>query len=84
MYVEQPLPADDLVGTAALAGKLAVPVALDESVTRSGDVATAWALGAAALVNVKPARAGGVIAALGFLDPRATPVRVRTGRGPVP
>jgi O-succinylbenzoate synthase len=84
VYVEQPLPADDLVGTAALAGKLAVPVALDESVARSGDVATAWALGAAALVNVKPARAGGVIAALGFLDPRATPVRVRSSSGPEP
>ncbi|MGZ4708819.1 MAG: enolase C-terminal domain-like protein, partial [Acidimicrobiales bacterium] len=76
VYVEQPLPADDLVGTAELASKLAVPVALDESVTRPGDVATAWALGAAELVNVKPGRAGGVIAALGFLDPRATPVRV--------
>jgi len=84
VYIEQPLPADDLVGTADLAAKLAVPVALDESVTRSGDVATAWALGAAALVNVKPARAGGVIAALGFLDPRATPVRVRAGDGPAP
>jgi O-succinylbenzoate synthase len=67
VYVEQPLPADDLVGTANLAAELAVPVALDESVTRPGDVATAWALGAAALVNVKPGRAGGVIAALGFL-----------------
>ncbi len=84
VYIEQPLPADDLVGTAALAEQLAVPVALDESVTRPGDVATAWALGAAALVNVKPARAGGVIASLGFLDPRAAPVRVRSGGGPGP
>ena len=84
VYIEQPLPADDLVGTAELAAKLTVPVALDESVTRPGDVATAWALGAAALVNVKPARAGGVIAALGYLDPRASPVRVRPGHGPAP
>jgi o-succinylbenzoate synthase len=82
VYVEQPLPADDLVSTAELAAKLAVPVALDESVTRPGDVATVWALGAAALVNLKPARAGGVIAALGFLDSRATPVRVRSGAQP--
>jgi O-succinylbenzoate synthase len=74
VYLEQPLPADDLMGAAALAARLPVPLALDESVTRSGDVATAWALGAAALVNLKPARAGGVVAALGFLDPRATPV----------
>jgi O-succinylbenzoate synthase len=84
VYIEQPLPADDLVGTAALAARLTVPVALDESVTRSGEVAAAWALGAAALVNVKPGRAGGFTAALGFLDPRATPIRVRTTSSPTP
>ena len=86
VYIEQPLPADDLVGTAELAAKLAVPVALDESVTRPGDVATAWALGAATFVNLKPGRAGGVIASLGFLDPVEGPAAflggmVETGIG---
>jgi O-succinylbenzoate synthase len=85
VYVEQPLPPDDLVATAALAPRLAVPVALDESVTRSGDVAAAWALGAAALVNLKPGRAGGAIAALGFLDRRRTPIRMWSpSRPPTP
>ena len=62
VYVEQPLAPDDLVGHAELARvRLAAPLALDESIDPPGDVATAGSLGAAALVNVKPARLGGVI-----------------------
>lgn len=60
VYVEQPLPADDLVGHAALSPRLAVPIALDESIREVGDVDSAWALGACGLVNVKPARLGGL------------------------
>lgn len=63
-YVEQPLPADDLVGTAVLARRLGVPIALDESVESLGDACTALALGAMSMVNVKPARVGGPIAAV--------------------
>ena len=77
VYVEQPLPADDLVGHAALAARLAVPVALDESIREAGDVDTAWALGAGALVNVKPARLGG----LGWWEAVGPPAVV-TGAGP--
>jgi len=67
IYVEQPLPAEDLLGHARLASRLAVPIALDESIARVGDIETAWALGAAALVNVKPAKLGGI----GWWAPRA-------------
>lgn len=68
IYVEQPLPADDLLGTADLARRLAVPVALDESIGAAGDVVAAWALGACRLVNLKPARVGGIDAAMGLFD----------------
>lgn len=59
-YLEQPLPADDLVAAAALAERMATPIALDESLTSPGAVATALALGAADVVSIKPGRLGGI------------------------
>ncbi|CAN5750004.1 o-succinylbenzoate synthase [soil metagenome] len=58
-YLEQPLAADDLVGSADLARRLDTPVALDESISSPGACATALALGAAGAVNLKPSRVGG-------------------------
>lgn len=63
-YVEQPLPADDLVGSAVLARQLGVPIALDESVGSIGEACTALAIGALGALNVKPARVGGPLAAM--------------------
>ncbi len=63
VYVEQPAPADDLLASAAVAERLSCPVAIDESATSIPAVATALAVGAATVVNVKPARLGGVHAA---------------------
>ena len=62
-FVEQPFPADDLVGSAAATRALEAPVSLDESVTSEGALAAAVALGAGRMVTVKPARLGGVEAA---------------------
>lgn len=62
-YLEQPLRADDLWGTAALAQRLATPVALDESITSDDAARTAIRFGAADVVNVKPARVGGPVEA---------------------
>ena len=62
-YLEQPLPAADLVGSAVVSERLATPVALDESIASMADVATVARLGAASIVNVKPARLGGPIEA---------------------
>ncbi|MFC6785982.1 mandelate racemase/muconate lactonizing enzyme family protein [Halobaculum halobium] len=61
-YVEQPLPADDLAGHAALRG-VGAPVALDESLTqyRVGEVIAA---GAADAVVLKPMALGGPSRAL--------------------
>lgn len=62
-YVEQPAPAGALLESAAFAGRLAAPVALDESVTSRHTFDTAAALGAGAVLNVKPARLGGAVPA---------------------
>ena len=63
VYVEQPLPADDLRGASHLVGKLGVPVALDESIGSLGDLRAATAIGAIEALNLKPARVGGLRAA---------------------
>lgn len=58
-WLEQPLPADDLVGHARLGERLDTPICLDESVTSLGALQTAQALGLRPVVCVKAARLGG-------------------------
>jgi o-succinylbenzoate synthase len=58
-YVEQPLPAADLDGHAALREVSAVPIALDESVEDEASARRILELGAAAVLVIKPARVGG-------------------------
>ncbi|MCU1496536.1 MAG: menC [Acidimicrobiales bacterium] len=62
-YVEQPAPADDLLASAAMAERSDAPIALDESITSSASLRTALAVGAGTIVNLKPARVGGLLAA---------------------
>ena len=59
-YIEQPLPPEDLPGLVALGERLPVRIALDESIVSATDAGVAGALGARGLINVKPARLGGV------------------------
>lgn len=63
LLVEQPLPATDLVGHAALARRITTPICLDESIRCADDVRSVLALGAAAVINVKPGRVGGLLEA---------------------
>lgn len=63
-HLEQPLPADDLIGLAALGRILRTPVALDESVTSPAEAATAIDLAAGRILTVKAARLGGLDAAV--------------------
>jgi O-succinylbenzoate synthase len=65
--IEQPLPAADLLGLASTAARLGTPVCLDESVTSVATLETALALGALDHLNLKPARVGGLAAALDVL-----------------
>ena len=67
-YVEQPLAPDDLVGHAELARVSPAPLALDESIATAGDALTAASLGAAGVLNVKPARLGGLRATLALAE----------------
>jgi O-succinylbenzoate synthase len=57
--LEQPLPPEDLVGSARLAERLATPVCLDEPLTSIAAIEAAVALGACEVVCLKPARLGG-------------------------
>ena len=67
-HLEQPLRAPDLLGHAELRRGTGVPIALDESAPDLVAVRLAVDLGAADAVNVKPARLGGVIAAVAARD----------------
>lgn len=66
--IEQPLAPDDLLGHARLAETLATPLCLDESITSAAVAATALALGACRVVNVKPGRVGGLLEAVRVHD----------------
>jgi O-succinylbenzoate synthase len=63
LLIEQPLAEDDLRGHAALSALVRTPICLDESITSARDAATALALGACRVINVKPARVGGYLEA---------------------
>jgi O-succinylbenzoate synthase len=63
LLIEQPLPEDDVRGHAALARLIRTPVCLDESITSARAAADAIALGACAIVNIKPGRVGGYLEA---------------------
>lgn len=61
--IEQPLPADDLLGHARLARRLRTPICLDESVVSLGTLESALALAACSALNLKPGRVGGYLEA---------------------
>jgi O-succinylbenzoate synthase len=63
LLIEQPLPAEQVRAHATLASRLATPVCLDESIVSAQTAADAIALGACAVVNVKPSRVGGYLEA---------------------
>ena len=63
LLIEQPLAEDDLAGQAELAGRLATPICLDESITSAKAAVDAVALGACRIVNVKAGRVGGYLEA---------------------
>src|SRR5690349_828073 len=68
LLLEQPLAADDLLGHAKLARMLTTPICLDESITSPRAAATALRLGACSVINIKPARVGGYLAARAIHD----------------
>jgi len=63
LMIEQPLEEDDLLGHAELARHLRTPICLDESITSARAAASAIALGACRVINIKPGRVGGYLEA---------------------
>jgi O-succinylbenzoate synthase len=68
LLIEQPLAQDDLLGHAELARRLRTPVCLDETITSPLVAEQAIELGACDIVNVKPGRVGGFLAARAIHD----------------
>lgn len=66
--VEQPLPADDLVGHAMVQETIRTPVCLDESITTPEQADLAIELHSGKYVNVKPGRVGGLTPAAAIHD----------------
>ncbi len=68
LCLEQPLDRDDLEGHADLAMRLTTPICLDESLDSPRATGRALTLGACSVVCVKPARLGGLGAALQVIE----------------
>jgi O-succinylbenzoate synthase len=68
LCIEQPFARDDLDTHRRLAGAIATPVCLDESLDAPGSVIDAVTTGACSIVCVKPARLGGIGPALEVVD----------------
>ena len=61
LLIEQPLDEEDVRGHAELAKRIRTPICLDESIVSARAAADAIALGACAVVNIKPGRVGGYL-----------------------
>ena len=88
LLIEQPLPEEDIIGHARLAGEVETPICLDESLVSAAGTADAIELGACEIANIKPGRVGGYLEAIRIHDlclARGVPVwcggMVETGIG---
>ncbi|MEM0036150.1 MAG: o-succinylbenzoate synthase [Candidatus Korarchaeum sp.] len=61
VMIEQPLDFDDLLDHSILARMMRTPICLDESIKKPEDAYKAYRLGSCSVINVKPARVGGLI-----------------------
>ena len=66
--IEQPLPADDLVGHAMVQESLRTPICLDEGITTLAQAEMAIELQSCKFVNLKPGRVGGLTPAVAIHD----------------
>ena len=68
VMIEQPLGYTDLVDHAELQRRLTTPICLDESIHSPDDMRHAIQLGSARIINIKPARVGGLANAVRIHD----------------
>jgi O-succinylbenzoate synthase len=66
--IEQPLPADDLVGHAMVQETVRTPICLDEGITTLAQAEMALELKSCRWVNLKPGRVGGLTSAVAIHD----------------
>jgi len=67
-FIEQPFPASAIAAHAALAEAIDTPICLDESITDVEAAVDVLQAGAASVLNIKPARVGGLAAAVAIHD----------------
>ena len=63
LLIEQPLPEEQVLAHAELAKTVQTPICLDESIESFQNAADAIELGACRIINIKPGRVGGYLAA---------------------
>lgn len=63
LMIEQPLHHEDLLGHARLQPEFRTPFCLDESIRSPADALAALELGSCRIINIKPGRVGGYLAA---------------------
>jgi O-succinylbenzoate synthase len=68
MMIEQPLAADDLIDHARLQRQISTPICLDESIRSAHGARKAAEAGSCRIMNIKPARVGGLAEALEVLE----------------
>lgn len=68
LLIEQPLAEDDLVDHARLQASLHTPICLDESILSARHARQALEIGACRVINIKPARVGGLAEAQAIHD----------------
>jgi O-succinylbenzoate synthase len=68
LLIEQPLAEDDLLDHRALQSKLKTALCLDESILSRRHARQALELGACRIINIKPARVGGLLEAVAIHD----------------
>ena len=64
VMIEQPLGHDDIYQHSKLQPQLATPICLDESIRNADDARLAIEVGAGKIINLKPARVGGITESL--------------------
>jgi len=68
LLIEQPLAEDDLIDHARLQAELRTSVCLDESILSVRHARQALDIGACRVINIKPARVGGLVEAVAIHD----------------
>lgn len=68
MMIEQPLHYEDLTEHAVLQSKINTPICLDESICNLATARAAVALKSGKIINIKPARVGGMVKAIQIHD----------------